>query len=101
MKNKTRKVPYWTKKKQHLKYKYGIALNVYKALLVQQKYLCAICSEPETAKGYKLSVDHNHKTGIVRGLLCFSCNRGLGYFRENKKYLKNAISYLRKESIRG
>lgn len=57
----------------------GILLEVkdYNELLVQQNGLCAICEE--SPKGRKLAVDHNHKTGQVRGLLCSRCNIGLGW----------------------
>jgi len=80
--------------------KYGITLKEYKKLLKRQNNVCAICKQPETqlAKGRKkirqLSVDHNHNTTSVRGLLCDKCNRGLGVFRDNPKFLINAAKYL-------
>ena len=48
-----------------------------------------ICGKDE-----KLVVDHDHKTGKVRGLLCNHCNRGLGHFRDNVKFLEDAVKYL-------
>lgn len=51
--------------------------------------LCAICGSEE-----KLVVDHDHKTGKVRAMLCNHCNRGLGHFRDNPATLQNAIEYL-------
>jgi len=43
-----------------------------------------------------IHVDHNHTTGIVRGILCSKCNQGIGLFMENKNILKSAIEYLEK-----
>jgi hypothetical protein len=64
----------------------------------RQKGVCAICGEKETRKAYNkvvsLSIDHNHKTGEVRGLLCCKCNYGIGLFNESKEKLQNAIYYL-------
>src|SRR5690242_3768832 len=51
---------------------YGITLDDYKSLEIQQKYSCKICLKKPT----KLYVDHCHKTGKVRGLLCINCNTG-------------------------
>lgn len=60
------------------------------ALLVEQSGgSCAICGLPE-----KLVVDHCHSTGIVRGLICGSCNKGLGGFRDSEEALDRAITYL-------
>ncbi len=79
---------------------YGISPEEYTVLLEEQKGLCAICSEKETAsfrpKGRikNLSVDHCHKTGKVRGLLCQRCNQALGLLRHNKEFFLKAIQYL-------
>lgn len=72
-----------------LKYKYGISLEFYKKMVSEQKDLCLICKEKKP-----LVVDHCHISGIVRGLLCAKCNKGLGYFQDKKILLKNAIKYL-------
>lgn len=86
-----------------LKYNYGITLEDYENILAKQKNTCVICHQAETAisneskKVKKLSVDHNHVTGEVRGLLCDRCNRLLGYARESIPILQNAINYLRGE----
>ena len=54
---------------------------------------CAICSK-ECPTGRRLAIDHNHETGIVRGLLCLKCNTALGAVNDNVGTLKKMISYL-------
>lgn len=71
---------------------FGITIEDYDKMFKKQKGLCAICGLPENK--IRLSVDHCHDTGEVRGLLCGSCNRGLGLFRDNCELLKKAINYL-------
>lgn len=77
-----------------LKAKYGLSLEEYDRLCKEQRGVCAICNQPEKP-GKRLVVDHNHKTGQQRGLLCNLCNSGLGYFRENLGFLSAAQIYLR------
>ena len=73
---------------------YGIPVERYDEMLKQQNGLCAIChNSPGPLK--KLVVDHDHATGYVRGLLCESCNFGLGQFRDNPTNLLNAVKYLK------
>ena len=57
--------------------------------LKKQITSCQICGKKED-----LVVDHNHKTNVVRGILCNHCNRGIGHFLDNKSLLKLAIKYL-------
>jgi len=75
-----------------LKYQYGITLNQYNVLLLKQKRKCLGCNI--VAK--HLVVDHDHKTGKVRGLLCHNCNCVIGYALENPKTLKNLASYIKR-----
>lgn len=75
-----------------LKRKFGITRERYEAILDEQGGVCAICKVAPTTK--RLAVDHDHQTGEVRGLLCLSCNMGLGYFKDSKNRLVNAIHYL-------
>ena len=78
--------------------KYGISLEEYEKLLKEQNNSCKICQvsvEGLQNKRYKcLVVDHCHATGKIRGLLCNTCNRGIGLLKENVEILQNAIMYL-------
>lgn len=80
-------------RRNNLKSKYGISLEYYDSIKKFQKNRCAICKQPESVIG-KLVVDHNHKTGQVRGLLCSRCNLGIGFFKESVKRLIRAVIYL-------
>jgi len=74
---------------------YGITDEEYEELAAQQGWACWICGEKAgKGPGKKLHVDHNHKTGKVRGLLCSSCNGGLGSLHDSMELLKRAIEYL-------
>lgn len=75
---------------------YGISAEEYEALYKAQGGHCAIC-ERSTGRTRRLAVDHNHKTGEVRGLLCKPCNSyGIGMFaRDNPEILDRAANYLR------
>jgi hypothetical protein len=80
-----------SQRKDHLKYYYGITVEEYNAILKRQNGRCRICKcKP---KGH-LHVDHNHKTGKVRGLLCRSCNIGLGHLRDNPHLARIAAAYI-------
>lgn len=74
---------------------YGLTLDAYDELLRQQDYVCKICKTKERERGRKrLAVDHDHKTGEVRGLLCDPCNRALGMFKDDEQILLSAIRYV-------
>lgn len=96
---------YWKRSKWiKLKTKYVVSQSQYELLLSVQEHKCAICKEPEReidkqrGEPLHLSVDHNHKTGRIRGLLCRRCNIGIGRLREDYVILQNAIDYLKKYS---
>ena len=72
---------------------YGITYKQYKSMLENQDYKCAICGNKQRNK--RLSVDHCHKTGNVRGLLCGHCNSVLGNARDDIVILKRSIRYLK------
>jgi hypothetical protein len=83
---------------QALKRDFGITLEEYKKKLVAQNGVCAICRQPETLvrRGVvaNLAVDHDHKTGVIRDLLCSDCNNGIERFKEDPERLRSAIAYL-------
>ena len=91
-----------------LKYKFGITLEEYNRIDQSQGGVCAICEGVNdtrtkgttSGKNVKISlaVDHNHKTGKVRGLLCGNCNTSLGSFKDNPALLRKAIEYLERET---
>jgi hypothetical protein len=69
-------------------------LDTYSKLFEDQKGVCAICSSPENGRYKHLSIDHNHETGKIRGLLCNNCNRGIGLLRDNAELLRKAAMYV-------
>ena len=81
------------------KTKFGIGLDEYEQLYVEQDGKCRICGSTEISErnGTRktLAVDHDHETKKVRGLLCESCNLGLGKFRDNISILECALKYLK------
>ncbi len=83
-----------------LKKLYGITSEEYNSMVDKQNGLCAICGSPEktfdsnTKQTKVLSVDHNHETGQIRGLLCNSCNRGIGLIGDSPEKLLSAIKYM-------
>ena len=80
------------------KRRFGITPEKYAELFKSQNGTCAICTNPETAtrlgKVKALSVDHCHKSGAIRGLLCSDCNTGIGKLKDDVKILQSAIQYL-------
>lgn len=74
---------------------HGVSIETYEAMLERQNGKCKICGE--VPKGYRkhLCIDHCHSTGRVRGLLCHTCNAGIGFFRDDVTRLKAAIRYLK------
>ena len=106
--NKEYKRNYYQKRREYYvalnvsngrKRRYGLTEDTYQQMLQDQNSLCYICNEPETgysrSKVKQLSVDHCHKTGKVRKLLCDRCNRGLGHFQDNVLLMEKAVRYLK------
>jgi hypothetical protein len=81
-----------------LRRKYGIGLARYNEMLVAQNNCCAICRKAEVneirGRVVSLAVDHDHKTGVVRALLCSACNTALGLFNDDTALLDVAKAYL-------
>lgn len=77
---------------------YNISVRDYQEMLEKQNYLCCICNGPGFLMAghhrLKLVVDHCHKTGRVRGLLCHNCNRALGLFQDRSDFCSKASQYL-------
>lgn len=75
--------------------RYGLTVEQYNQMFAEQGGVCAICGQQEVHEyRRRLSVDHNHETGEVRGLLCHACNTGLGKFGESAERLQRAVNYL-------
>jgi len=104
----------WTEKNPdkyldgHLRRRFGITLEQYNAMLADQGGVCAICGELPTSvrnrrKGKqrtfiaRLVVDHDHATGKVRGLLCSSCNTGIGNLKDEAATVRAALDYLERK----
>jgi hypothetical protein len=89
---------------RHLKYLHGLSSEAYFEMVKAQSDRCAICRKAQSSyaiggrhtRTTRLVVDHDHKTGAIRGLLCWSCNIGIGHFKEDVTALRDAAKYLSK-----
>lgn len=83
------------RRKYRLKADYGLTIEEYQSILEKQNGLCLICQREETRRGSKiLSIDHDHRTGRIRGLLCHSCNVSIGHMRESSEIIQRMVAYL-------
>lgn len=87
--------------KGRLKTRFNMRIEDFNKLLDAQDSKCAICKEPiillgDCKKSKKHAIDHDHRTGKIRGILCNVCNVGLGHFKDNIFLLERAIEYLGK-----
>ena len=78
----------------YFKYKYGITADDYDFMYAGQKGCCLICGKHKN----KLIIDHDHVSGMVRGLLCSGCNTGIGQLQDNVDILTKAIEYINRHS---
>jgi hypothetical protein len=77
----------WERK---MKSNYGIDKVEYERMLEEQGGKCALCGDAECQSGKRFAVDHCHETGVVRAILCYNCNTGLGKFRDDPEVLRKA-----------
>jgi len=73
---------------------FGLTKEQYDALLAAQGGHCATCDRTSSGPGRRLAVDHDHKTGLVRGLLCNVCNRTLGMIERETGTIRPLLAYL-------
>ena len=94
-KDRRNRIPYDVRlaKNRALKRTYKISVEEYENKLKEQNYCCAICNRHRDHFKRNLSVDHNHKTGKIRGLLCVICNTNVGVIEEKIKPIQ---AYLKK-----
>ena len=81
------------RRRRNLRSRYGITVVQYDSLLAKQKGVCAICGKPPDG-GKRLAVDHDHKTGKIRGLLHVRCNTAIGLLLDNVLLCRAAAKYL-------
>lgn len=74
-------------------HRYGMTQSLYDSMLSVQQNKCAICGG--ISSGRSLAIDHCHKTGKIRGLLCEKCNWMIGFAKDNPDILRSAIEYLK------
>lgn len=80
---------------------YGLTLQDYDRMLKEQEYKCAVCGSEDSGDEHSFRVDHNHNTGVVRGLLCNPCNLTLGNAKESAERLRSCAEYLEKRGSYG
>jgi len=85
------------KKENELKRRYGLSITEYNNLLLSQDNRCAICGQfLDLTNPRDICIDHNHQTGVIRGILCHKCNLAIGLLRDNPEYTNNATIYLKR-----
>ncbi len=82
------------KRKVKYKCRYGLVIKEFNQMFNAQKGCCFICGIHQSEVKQRLCIDHDHRTGEIRKLLCSNCNRGLGYFKDDPKILRIAAEYL-------
>ena len=78
-----------------LKKHYELNITEFDNLLLAQDNKCLICGQPLYLQNpHSVHIDHSHKTGVIRGILCSNCNRAIGFLKDNPEYAYNASIYL-------
>lgn len=107
VRSKAKRKEYYDSPERKIKYRsldlerrFGLTHEDYLRMLELQGGVCAICGKVRLNKGkYHMAIDHCHKSGKVRGILCGWCNKGLGLFDDKPEFLNKAIEYLAKERV--
>ena len=81
-------------REKHLRRRYGINSDIYNSILKEQNFKCLVCDCNLKELKRNPDIDHNHKTGEVRGILCSNCNVAIGLLKEDTKLIKKALLYL-------
>jgi hypothetical protein len=84
------------RRKRHAAWKLGIARSDVESLIEAKRRPCPICMRQRTVR--HMAIDHDHKTGKVRGVICISCNTGIGQFRDDIEAMMRAVAYLKEHS---
>ena len=92
-KKKNRKRVKFLQRRNSLQSRYGITIEQYDAMLSKQDGVCLTCERP-CLSGLHLAVDHDHDTGLIRGLLCRDCNTVLGKVNESVEILRKMITHI-------
>jgi hypothetical protein len=83
----------------NLKSNFGISIEDWNKMYEMQNKMCKLCNKQTSSYKKRLCVDHCHKTGKIRGLLCDTCNRALGLLNDDTSILKKAIAYLENTEV--
>lgn len=82
-------------KASNIKRQYNITLEEYEQMIVEQSALCAICRTNAHKNNGSFNIDHDHKTGKVRGLLCSHCNFAVGLLKDDISVMNRMVEYVR------
>jgi len=81
-------------RQRYLKHVYKMTVEDYNKFLITQGGACAICRTTDPGRYANFCVDHDHTTGMIRGLLCQKCNQAIGLLQDSPKNCKQAAKYL-------